>query len=442
MQRSFRQGLLIALICVLVAGCFVPPHPAFGDGESVPEETARVLLPVHPRRDGTWVVNSPRAGLLGQDRTLALRGTEDSPGRRLTLPAEFALISDRPGTAHSALVRDLNMVLVGGREGHPGPSAIAGVDLQRGRLSWRHELPPGSRVLMGQESFERVLASTCRSGSCRVTAWEVWSGRRLWSRELPGAEQVLDGCHADGFLLSPGDDCGPFVVTRERVGRLDTEQGKPYWIAQVKPPRQGRIDRIMGQDRQVVMATAPAEGSCRATVLASRDPYTEGVDGWQHSFVWHQPQAPLDPHTGCRWDRALPLLFGTTLVLPDVRGTLVATPYHRFGTSQRLAPGEYLYTNGTLPLIIRSASRPDRLLHPRPGERVRPRGLSPAARMVARDFWQDGERLRLFGWKGETLWEGRSTCRAFSPAPPMKSGSSVLYCDGDDLVTVSPAPSD
>ncbi|CAL9334184.1 hypothetical protein [Streptomyces pilosus] len=61
MRHRLRRGLL-AVVWVLVAGCFAPQPPMFGDGEAVPEEAFRVLLPVRPGPDGTWALNDPAAG--------------------------------------------------------------------------------------------------------------------------------------------------------------------------------------------------------------------------------------------------------------------------------------------------------------------------------------------------------------------------------------------
>lgn len=132
MRRRGWRGLLVGVLGLLVAGCFAPQGPQFGDGEAVPEEASRVRLPVRPGPDGTWVVNSTEAGLLGQGRMLVQREGPERQGWRLTLPAEFALTSQQPGAAHSALVQGHRVVMVGGREGHRGPSAIAGLDPEQG----------------------------------------------------------------------------------------------------------------------------------------------------------------------------------------------------------------------------------------------------------------------------------------------------------------------
>lgn len=118
MRRRWWRGLLGVVVGSLLAGCFAPQGPMFGDGSAVPEESSRVRLPVRPGSDGTWVVNSPEAGMLGQGRTLVRRAGPESRGWRLTLPAEFALTSQWPGAAHSALVDGYRVVLVGGRDGH------------------------------------------------------------------------------------------------------------------------------------------------------------------------------------------------------------------------------------------------------------------------------------------------------------------------------------
>ncbi|MFJ1550960.1 hypothetical protein [Streptomyces sp. NPDC088246] len=129
------------------------------------------------------------------------------------------------------------------------------------------------------------------------------------------------------------------------------------------------------------------------------------------------------------------------MVLPDAKGALVVDPY--FGTlrpSRRLAPGEYLVTDGTMNKIIRAPGRPDRLLNAGADQLVRPHGLSPAARSVTRNFWQDGRRLLLLDYRGNTLWRGTSDCQAFRHGKDM--GASLTYCDGNDLVTLRPEHKD
>ncbi|MER5740711.1 hypothetical protein ABT117_34300 [Streptomyces sp. NPDC002262] len=440
MRRQGWRWLLIVWTGLLVTGCFAPQGPQFGDGRAVPEEASRIRVPVPPGPDGTWTVNSPREGLLGQGRVLVRREGPDGRGWRLTLPGEFRLTSSRPGSAHSALVQDHQVVLVGGREEGRGPSAIAGLDLENGRLAWRRPVAPGSRVFLYDYGAATVLVAGCRTGSCRLTGYSRY-GQLLWSRTEPGAVGVLDGCRADAFTTAPPHAdrrCHAFLVTPDRTAVLDMGTGRPHWNAALPIPR-GGIDRITEDNGRIILATAPAEGSCRATVLAGPDG-TGGEDaqaGWQHTFVWDQPQTPRDPRTGCRWDRTLPLLVGHSLVLPDAKGALLVTPY--FGTrghSRRLAPGEYLVTDGTENEIVRASGRPDRHLN-EPDRPVRPDGLSPAARALTRNFWQDGERLLLLDHENRPLWEGTSACRAF-----LHDGTGphvfVTYCDGTDLVDLRP----
>ncbi|WP_406065809.1 PQQ-like beta-propeller repeat protein [Streptomyces sp. NBC_01077] len=391
------------------------------------------------------MVNSTEAGLLGQGRMLVQREGPERQGWRLTLPAEFALTSQQPGAAHSALVQGHRVVMVGGREGHRGPSAIAGLDPEQGRLSWRHAVPPGSQVFLYADGFATVLAADCRPGSCHLTGWEPRSGRRKWTRTEPGSVRVLDGCRADTFTVDPRpgvDRCRPYLVTPDRIATLDPESGRPYWKTGLRMPH-GSIDRITEHNGRITMATAPARGSCRVTVLArpaGKDDGHEARD-WQHTFVWDQPQAPRDPRTGCRWDRTLPLFVGYAMALPDAKGALVVDPYFgTLGRSRRLAPGEYLVTDGTMNEIIRAPGRPDRALNEadRP---VRPDGLSPAARVLTDRFWQDGRRLLLLDHEDHTLWEGASDCRAFlhhGKGP----GVVLTYCDGTDLVTLRPVHKD
>ncbi|MGV9697134.1 hypothetical protein ACWDTR_15440 [Streptomyces sp. NPDC003470] len=415
----------------------------FGDGEAVPEEVTRVPLPVRPGPDGTWALNAPAAELLGQGRTLVRRAGTDDEGWRLTLPAEFALTSPQPGAAHSALVREHGVVLVGGSSDRRSPSAIAGLDPERGLLTWRHALPPGSRVFLFEESF-RVLTAVCRPASCRLNGWDGRSGDLQWTQEVTGAGRVVDACRADEFAGGQGrgsDGCGAYLVTPDRVAVIDPDSGVPHWQAGVRPP-DGTVDRVIRSGDRVIMVTAPAEHGCRATVLAGGVSSGDGDRGWRYSFVWDQPQAPRDARTGCSWDRTLPLTVGFRMVLPDAEGALVVVPY--FGTlhpSPRLARGEYVVTDGTGNEIVRAKGRPDRLLDAGTERPVRPHGLSPAARSVTRSFWQDGRRLVLLDHRGRALWEGTSDCQAFRHTDK-SVGGPVTYCDGPDLVTLRPAGED
>ncbi|MFF4715935.1 hypothetical protein ACFY2V_31765 [Streptomyces eurythermus] len=423
---------------LLLAGCFAPQPPMFGDGEAVPEEASRVALPVRPGPDGTWALNAPAAGLLGQGRTLVRLDGPGKRGRRVALPAEFALAAHRPGAAHSAFVRGDQVVLVGGRDGRRGPSAIARLDPRRGLLTWQQALPPGSRVFLSGNGLE-VLTAVCRRRSCDLTGWDTSSGVRRWTRVVSGPVRVVDACRADASTTGDGrggDGCEPYLVTPDRVGTIDPDNGGPHWLKGLRPP-DGVVDRVVKAADRVILVTAPAKGSCRATVLAGGTESGEGDRGWRYDFVWDQPQAARDPHTGCRRDRVLPLTVGFRMVLPDAEGALLVDPY--FGTRRpftRLARGEYPVSDGTPNTIVRAPGRPDRLLYASAGQPVRPHGLSPAARSLAQGFWQDGRRLLLLDHQGHGLWQGTSDCQAFGDG---LKGGTVTYCDGDDLVTLRPS---
>ncbi|MFG1805186.1 PQQ-binding-like beta-propeller repeat protein [Streptomyces sp. NPDC049040] len=402
----------------------------------MPEEASRVPLPVRPGPDGTWALNVPAVGLLGEGRTVVRLHGAESAGWRLALPAEFALTSHQPGGAHSVLISGRRVVLVGGRDGHPGPSAIAGLDPERGLLTWRQTVPTGSQVFMS-ESSSVVMTAVCHTGSCRLDGWDTGSGVLQWTRTVSGATGVVCQTDALAGAGSPSaDHCMPYLVTPDRVGAVDPSDGGLHWQTALRPP-DGTVDRIIQDNDRVIMVTAPAKGSCRATVLAGGVESGDGDHGWRYSFVWDQPQAPRDARTGCRWNRTLPLLVGFQMVLPDAKGALVVSPYFgTLGTSRRLAPGEYLVTYGTMNEIIRAPGRPDRLLNADAGRLVRPHGLSPAARSVTKNFWQDGSRLFLLDYEGKTLWQGTSDCQAF--LPDHSYGGSLTYCDGNDLVTLRP----
>ncbi|MFH8725212.1 hypothetical protein [Streptomyces termitum] len=439
MRRHGWRWVLIGVLGLLVTGCFAPSGPRFGDGSAVPEEVSRVRLPVRPGPDGTWVVNSPGEGLLGQGRVLVRRAGPDRRGWRLALPAEFALTSQRPGSAHSAFVGDHSVVLVGGREGRRGPSEIAGLDLTNGRLAWRLPVAPDSRVFSYDEGAT-VLVAHCRAGSCRLTGVSYPTGRRVWSRTAPGAVKVLDGCRADAFVADPvvgRARCHPYLVTRDRVSLLDVADGRLYERPGLRIPP-GGIDRITENHGRITLATAPAKGSCRATVVSESGGDGAQDLGWRYTFVWDQPQAPRDPATGCRWDRTLPLTVAWSLVLPDAEGALVLDPYLGLRKQlRRLAPGEYLTADETMVEVVHASGRPDRPLHPTRTP-LRPPGLSPAARFLTRLLWQDGRRLVLLDHQNRPLWEAASACRAFM-GDGEGPGVSLTYCDGPDLVTVRPA---
>ncbi|MFD7325532.1 PQQ-binding-like beta-propeller repeat protein [Streptomyces sp. NPDC059875] len=439
MGRRWRRGLLILLVGWLATGCFVPPKPGFGAAGVVPREASRVAVRLPPGPDGTWALHVPELRLRGQGRTVV--GVEGPSNRewRLALPPEFALTSPIPGTGHSALVREAQVILVGGRDGHRGPSAVAGLDAFQGRISWRHDLPADSAVFLADR---HVVAATCGPASCLLTGWNALSGENVWSRTVPGAVKALDACRnlSDVAVARGSSDCGPYLVTRDRVGTVAPDTGAVYWYPGLRPPP-GTVDRVIRYGSRIVLITEPVPGSCRATVLGSAMEPSKGDRGWSHTFVWDQPQAARDPRTGCRWDRTLPLDAGFRMVLPEAGGALAVHPHlGTGGPSQRLAPGEYLITDLTRDEVIRGPGRPDRLLDAtdRP---VRPRGLSPSARSVMPGFWQDGHRLLLLDHAGEVLWQATSDCRAW-PAPPWledpRTADSLTYCDGDELVTLSP----
>lgn len=441
MTGVLRRGLLIAMAGLVTSGCFAPQPPMFGDGRSVPTELSREPVPVRPGQDGTWAVILPEAGLFGEGRSVARLRDGERAGWRTELQAEFALTSRQPGEPHSALTHGTTTVLVGGREGRTGPSSVASLDPYLGTVAWRRELPPGTRVSLPQDvSTAVLLTTTCTAKSCRLTGWNIGSGGRLWSRTVPGPVKVLDSCRGDALALESGlrTYCPPYLVTGDRVGTVGLEDGAVRWEAGLRPPS-GTVDRIARYHDRTVTVTAPAEGSCRATVLASGSGSGEGDRGWRHDFVWDQPQAPRDPETGCRWDRRIPLYVGHTMVLPDKEGALVVDPY--FGTlrpGRRLAPGEYLVSEGTGRETVRAQGHPDRALSEDSGRSDRPAGLGPGSRAIGRNFWQDGDRL-VYVDRGEVLWEGRSDCRAFGQ--PDKGGT-VSYCDGGQLVRLGPTHRD
>ncbi|MFI8423741.1 hypothetical protein [Streptomyces sp. NPDC085479] len=444
MRRQGWRWLLIGMLGLLITGCFAPQGPEFGDGSAVPEEASRVRLPVRPGPDGTWAVNSTQDGLLGQGRVLVRRENPDRRGWRLALPAEFAVTSRRPGSAHSALVHDHEVVLVGGREGRGGPSAIAGLDMENGHLAWRLPVTPNSQVFLNVSGAASVLLADCRSGSCHLTGVNSRTGRRMWTRTEPGAVKVLDSCRADAFAADPlsafdHDHCRLYLVTHDRIATLDMDDGRLHGNPGIRVPR-GDIDRITEGGGRITLSTAPAKGTCRATVAAGPAGNPDGAEdlAWQHTFVWDQPQAPRDPRTGCRWDRTLPLLVGYFLVLPEAGSALVLNPY--FGTrgqySRRLAPGEYLTADRKTIEIIHARGRPDRAFEETDGP-IRPNGLSSAARALTGRFWQDGRRLLLLDHEDRPLWQGTSDCQAFmhQGAGP---GVFLTYCDGPDLVSLRP----
>ncbi|RDG39053.1 hypothetical protein DVH02_06135, partial [Streptomyces corynorhini] len=138
--------LLAVTVGALTTGCFGPQPPLFGQDGVVPEEAARVPMEVRPGADGTWALYVPELGLRGQGRSLVLPEGPSVKGWRRELPAEFAVTSHHPGAVHSAFVRGASVVLVGGREGRRGPSAVAWFDVLSGRVLWTRNLPSGATV--------------------------------------------------------------------------------------------------------------------------------------------------------------------------------------------------------------------------------------------------------------------------------------------------------
>ncbi|MFF1459581.1 hypothetical protein [Streptomyces sp. NPDC058330] len=209
------------------------------------------------------------------------------------------------------------------------------------------------------------------------------------------------------------------------------EDGSVRWETDLHPPS-GTVDRIAPRHDRTVMVTAPARGSCRATVMASGTESGDGDRGRRHDFVRDQPQAPRDPGTGCRWDRRIPLVVGYRMVLPDKEGALLADP--SFGTlrpGRRPAPGEYLVSEGAGQENVRAQGRPDRPLSEHAALPHRPEAIGPDARAIGPGFCQDGRRLVYVGRGDDVLWEGRSDCRAF--VQPVK-GSTVSYrADGQSV---------
>ncbi|MFF2848083.1 hypothetical protein ACFVT5_17450 [Streptomyces sp. NPDC058001] len=459
MRRVARRALGTVLAGLALAGCFGPGPSRGWDGESVPEESSRTALPVAPAPDGRWALTDMSTRLLGQGRTLVRlpdsahesgstdesESTTDRAGRgwRLTLPEEFALTSRQPGTPHSALTFGMTTVLVGGDGRGSGATAVAGVDLEAGTLTWRHQLPAHTRVFLPHDTSTAVaVAVTCGAEDCRLTGWNSWSGRREWTRTVKGPVRVLDSCQADALVRdedSVYDYCLPYLVTGDRVGTVGVEDGAVHWEKGLKPPA-GTVDRIGRWGDRTVLVTAPAKGTCRATVLAGAAASVDGDRGRRWDIVWDQPQAPRDPATGCRWDRRIPLVAQVGMVLPDKEGARIIAPDAGNTSRGRLAPGEYLVPSGGGGggnLVVRAAGRADRPLHG--SDPVRPKGLGPDATVVSGNrFWQDGRRLVLFGYDGKMLWETTSDCQAFAPV----QGSPVTYCDGGDLVEVVPAQRD
>ncbi|GAA2333417.1 hypothetical protein GCM10010431_65720 [Streptomyces kunmingensis] len=426
---------------LLVSGCFAPQGPTFGDGHSLPEEASRTPLPVRPGPDGTWALNRPDMQLLGQGRVLARLKSPQAAAWRTTLPDELRLTSPVFGAPHSAMFAG-QVWVAGAGAGDRGPSVLAGIDAANGRLLWHRAVTPGSRVFAAEGN---VLEVICRTGSCEITAWPGSLGASRWTRTVPGAVRVLDSCGADA--LNPAapqpEPCSPYVITRRRVGVLDPEDGGVQWVAGLRPP-DGVVDRIARDGDRTVLVTAPAEGTCKATVAASGVGSGEGDRGWRHTFVWDQPQARRDPRSGCRWDRSLPLTLGFRMVLPDAKGALLIHPY--FGTlhpHRRLARGAYLTSQQpaseqTLSdaALIRRPGRPDRRLDDSGSDRVRPRGVSSSALFLGSGFWQDGHRLVLLGDEDKKLWSAVSSCQAYAHR------GLLSYCDGRDLVTLRPASDD
>ncbi|MFF1832602.1 hypothetical protein ACFVXE_00055 [Streptomyces sp. NPDC058231] len=447
-DRALRA---LAVLCAgaVLTGCFGPQPPMFSDGESVPSEQRRIPLTVPPGPDGSWSLLGTGDGLLGQGRKLARIPQEGEEGVRapvrgwtVTLPAEFAITSRLPGGPHSAVpLSSRGTVLIGGRAGRADPTAVALADPGSGALVWRHTLPPDSRVFMMPGPIGTVIgAATCSAAGCRFTAWDVSRGTRQWSTRITGAYRVRTPCGADalgGRAAAAEGLCEPLLIGRDRVGTLDEETHRPEWIPGLHPPA-GTVDRAARFSYRTFLVTAPARGSCRATVMAAAPPDDEH-EGWRYDFVWDQPQAARDPRTGCRWDRTLSLRADYDLVLPERGGALVVDPY--FGPKQtlrRLAEGAYLVPSdgrGTEDLI-RAPGTADRPVDAVVADR-RAKALGAGARRVNGDLFQVGRHLLLVNYDGTVRWRGTSDCVAFAGAK-----SPVTYCDGRNLVEIKAVKKD
>ncbi|MDF6046317.1 hypothetical protein LRD69_30165 [Streptomyces sp. JH14] len=450
-HRTGRALRALTVLCAgaVLTGCFAPQPPRFGDGVSVPAEQRRIPLTVPPGPDGSWSLLEAREGLIGEGRKLARIPQEAEEGVHgpvkgwtATLPAEFAITSRLPGRPHSAVGLLQGIVLIGGRTGRTDPTAVALAEPSSGVLLWRHPLPPDSRVLLLPGTTGPTIgAATCSAAGCRFTAWDMYRGTRQWSSSIPGAYRVRTPCGADalgGRDAAPGL-CGPLVIGKDRVGTLDEETHRPVWIPGLRPPA-GTVDRVAQANYRTFLVTAPAKGSCRATVLAAAPPGDEHK-GWRYDFVWDQPQAARDPHTGCRWNPGLPLKTAFDLVLPVRGGALVVDPY--FGPEhqpRRLAEGAYAVAadgRGS-PDLIRAPGRPDRPLDPALADRRRTEALGAGARQVSGDLFQYGRKLLLVGYDGTVRWRGTSDCIPFSAVTP----GEVTYCDGRNLVEIKAVKKD
>jgi hypothetical protein len=436
-------GLLTALLMLVLTGCLYTP-PRFADGTSMPAEVRRVPLPA-AAPDGSWAVFASWSRLIGQGRTLTqLPPREGDIGPRkswtLRLPQEFALTSRTPGTAHSLRLDRLTALLVGGRAGRTGPTAVAGLDRARGVLSWQRQLPDHTKVFLVSD---RAVAATCAPRSCRFTAWDAATGTQLWTRQIPGRLRAVDTCGADGFgrQQEQYQDCRPYVVAQKWAGFVSTADGTPFPLPGVHPPA-GTVDRVDVRGSRMVMITAPAEGTCRSTVVASEGE-TGGIkdSDWRYDFVWDQPQVAREPHTGCRWDRTQPLSYGSPTyryrtVLPNAAGAeafdLYASPPQ---AGRRLARGTYLVGTGP-DAIARTPGKPDYTLNDDLPDRTHVQKiLGPHARQVDGDLWQAGRQLVLIGYDGKVRWRRESDCEAFT----LPALNEAAYCDGRDLVDVKPA---
>ncbi|MFF3017390.1 hypothetical protein [Streptomyces sp. NPDC057939] len=254
---------------------------------------------------------------------------------------------------------------------------MARVDVDPGTLAWRHELPEGVLVSRdGAGSNSRLVEALCGPDAGRLTGWDAWSGQRRWERTEPTTHSVLDGCARDAALRRT-DRCETYLVAGERIARVDPDTGEPHRVEGLRLP-EGRIDRVavQGGDRLLVL-TAPTEGDCRATVMASAVTSGSGDAGRRQDVTWDQPQVARDAATGCRWDRTVPLDAGFRLVVPDARGAYLLDPC--FGTLRpftRLSPDECPLPDIEARTVVRA--RPERPRRARGGPAGAPGG--PRAR--------------------------------------------------------------
>jgi PQQ-like domain len=352
-----RAVLVAAAIAALLSGCFYQLPPDLGDtGPYKVVEAFRVPLPVDPGADARWQSVVPEWGVLGEGRRLA---RVDSDGKVLwsqELPGEFAITAPA-GAPHSLVPAGEHglMVLAGSPEA-AGPAAVRWIDAETGQTRWERRFPrarPGeatNQVIFASNNDQISVAAHCTPARCELTGMDVL-GKTLWTVRMNERVRLADGVASVGFLTPASyrsrrqDSSRPcpclYLVGKARLYQLDPLTGKRVWVARLDS---AGVGHVFGTTYRTVVVSAPRGPACTATATG----LASDRRVWSLRFRWEQPTAARQPD-GCRYDPALPLMFGLDLVFPDAGGALVVDDYdgrvrHRLDRGESAEAGGGLLT--------------------------------------------------------------------------------------------------